>query len=74
MATEHTLDVRPLELIQRFGTIFEKLSQLGAEDSLLLVNDFEPLPLYGELGKQGFQYESRQVAEGEWHITIKRKP
>ncbi len=70
MGQEHQLDVRPLMLPQRFSTIFAKLDELGAGDSLLLVNDFEPLPLFSELERRGYTYESRQTGATEWHIKI----
>ncbi|HLB12712.1 MAG TPA: DUF2249 domain-containing protein [Dehalococcoidia bacterium] len=70
MGQEHQLDVRPLTLPQRFSAIFAKLDELGAGDSLLLFNDFEPLPLFSELERRGYTYESRQTGETEWHIKI----
>ncbi len=70
MSHQHQLDVRPLMLPQRFSAIFGKLDELAAGDSLLLINDFEPLPLFTELQRRGCTYESRQTGESEWHIKI----
>lgn len=73
MGQEHRLDVRSLIIPQRFSAIFGKLEELAEGDTLLLINDFEPLPLFGELQRRGCVYESRQVGQSEWHINIKRK-
>ncbi len=73
MAQEHQLDVRPLDFMARFSAIFGKLEELPPGDSLLLINDFEPVPLFGALDNRGYSYESQQVAETEWHIKISRR-
>lgn len=75
MGQELNLDVRPLDFSERFTAIFGKLGEMAADDRLLLVNDFEPVPLFGELESRGYAYESNQVAPTEWHILIsKRSP
>lgn len=66
-----TLDVRTIEG-EPFGTIMEALDALGEDETLLLVNGFEPEPLYAVLGNRGFDYEAERVAEGEWHVAIGR--
>lgn len=73
MAQEHMLDVRSVDITQRFSTIFGKLGELPAGDSLLLINDFEPVPLFGALDNRGFSYQSSQVSDVEWHIKITRR-
>lgn len=73
MAQEHTLDVRSVDITQRFPTIFGKLGELPAGDTLLLINDFEPVPLFGALDNRGYSYQSRQVSEAEWHIKISKR-
>ncbi|MDP2727943.1 MAG: DUF2249 domain-containing protein [Dehalococcoidia bacterium] len=70
MAQEYRLDVRSLLIPQRFPTIFGKLGELAEGDSLLLINDFEPAPLFSELKSRGYSYESHQIGQSEWHIKI----
>ncbi len=72
MGQEHRLDVRPLSIPERFKAIFGKLDEVPAGDSLLLINDFEPVPLFGELSQRGCTYESRQLGPSEWHIKISK--
>jgi len=73
MATEstRTLDAREVEG-EPFGAITAALDELGPEETLRLVNSFEPEPLYGVLERRGFDYETTQVDENEWHVDIKR--
>ncbi|AFK20930.1 DUF2249 domain-containing protein (plasmid) [Haloferax mediterranei ATCC 33500] len=65
----HTLDVRDLDG-EPFGEIMAAVDGLTADESFLLVNSFEPVPLYDVLEQRGFEYETSQVAADEWHITI----
>lgn len=69
---EVLLDVRPL--IERgeepFGTIMETVASLDGR-SLLLVAPFEPTPLEGVLGAQGFTYEAECVSETEWRVLFR---
>lgn len=64
-----TLDVREVEG-EPFGAISAALDDLDAAESLLLVNSFEPEPLYGVLEDRGFAYDTEQVAPDEWHVRI----
>lgn len=72
MGQEHKLDARGVAILERFHVITGKLGELAEGDSLLLINDFEPAPLYGELRSQGFTYDSRQVGPLAWHIEIRK--
>lgn len=53
-----------------FGEIMAALDELPADESLLLINSFEPEPLYDILRQRGFEYETANPASGEWHIEI----
>lgn len=66
-----TLDVRALDG-EPFGIIMKALDALGEDETLLLVNGFEPEPLYGVLRNRGFDYEAERIAEDEWHVAIGR--
>ena len=65
------LDVRDLEE-PPFARIDTALSELGSGERLLLVNDFEPEPLYEVLERRGFSYETSRVTDDEWHVEIER--
>lgn len=75
MSTE-TPDGRTRELDAReidgepFGAITDALDALPEDGRLVLVNSFEPEPLYAVLEQRGFAYETSQVAEDEWRVTI----
>lgn len=53
-----------------FDEIMNALNDLEADDTLLLINTFEPEPLYNVLEQRGFSYEASQVANDEWHVQI----
>lgn len=48
------------------------LEALSADESLLLVNSFEPKPLYGVLEERNFEYETAQPEPDVWHVEIER--
>ncbi len=56
-----------------FGAIMEAVGRLGPEDAFVLINSFEPLPLYGVLAGKGFEHSAEQVAPDHWRITFKRR-
>lgn len=64
-----TLDVRDIDG-EPFGDIMIALEGLDGEESLLLINSFEPEPLYTVLEERGFTYKTSQVDTDEWHIKI----
>jgi uncharacterized protein (DUF2249 family) len=69
--TDHdqVLDVRDVEG-EPFGDIMAALENLEPGETLLLINSFEPVPLYDVLSDRGFQHETMQVSEAEWHVEI----
>ena len=68
---DRTLDARDLDE-PPFDPIVAALDDLGADESLLLINGFEPVPLYDVLAERGFDHETDRVAEDEWHVRIAR--
>ncbi len=66
---ERRLDVRGLDE-PPFDPIMRELDDLPKDRTLLLINGFEPAPLYPVLADQGFVYETEQVGEDEWHVRI----
>lgn len=65
-----TLDVRDLDG-EPFGHIMAALDDLATDETLLLVNSFEPEPLYSVLEQRGFRYESTEAGPDEWHVEIR---
>lgn len=67
--SDEILDARDIDG-EPFGDIMAALDGLGADETLLLINSFEPVPLYNVLSDRGFEHETTQVADDEWHVEI----
>ncbi|MFB6184341.1 MAG: DUF2249 domain-containing protein [Haloarculaceae archaeon] len=65
-----TLDVRDVDG-EPFGDIMAALEDLSTSETLLLVNSFEPEPLYNVLQQRGFEYDAERVGPDEWHVEIR---
>jgi uncharacterized protein (DUF2249 family) len=63
------LDVRPIIASGEdpFKQIMVKAKNLKDDETLLIINTFEPVPLYSVLGKKGFGYKSINE-NGMWKI------
>lgn len=68
---DRRLDVREIEG-EPFGDIMAALDDLPDGESLLLINSFEPEPLYEVLEDRGFEHETANPAPGEWHVAVTR--
>lgn len=70
-ASDHSkvVDAREIDG-EPFDVIMTALDGLEPGNTLLLVNSFEPEPLYNVLTEQGFDYETTQVSDAEWHVEI----
>ena len=66
---ERTLDVREVDG-EPFGRIVGELETLSETETLVLINSFEPEPLYAVLDQRGFDHETEQVAEEKWRVEI----
>jgi uncharacterized protein (DUF2249 family) len=77
MSTELTgeeraeLDVRTVDG-EPFSEIVAALDDLGEDETLVLVNSFEPEPLYTVLEQRGFVYETTHPEDDEWRVSITR--
>lgn len=67
---ERTLDVREIDG-EPFGDIVAAPEDLPADGSLLLINSFEPQPLYAVLERRGFTCESATPEPDVWHVEIR---
>lgn len=63
------LDVRDIDG-EPFSDIIDALDALGTDETLVLVADFEPVPLYGVLDGRGFDHETEMVNEEEYRVAI----
>ncbi len=67
-----TLDVRPdiRSGAEPFGKIMAAVAALKPGQSLALINDFEPTPLYGVLENRGLSHRAERTADGGWRIVF----
>lgn len=74
MVAQRIVDVR--DDIRRgeepFDRIMRAVSNLTDDEELVIVNVFEPVPLYGVLAQQGFSHETVRTADGDWCVTFRR--
>ena len=55
-----------------FDMIMDAAASLGEDEILVVRAPFDPVPLQGVLGEQGFGYVSDQIAEDDWRTTFVR--
>ncbi|MGE0600514.1 MAG: DUF2249 domain-containing protein [Dehalococcoidia bacterium] len=69
---EVTLDVREDVRAGRepFRRIMDAVNALKTGQSLTIINDFEPTPLYLVLGERGFNHETGRTPDGAWRVTF----
>ena len=67
---DRQLDVREIDG-EPFTDIMAELDDLPEDESLLLVNSFEPVPLYGVIEGRGFIYETDNPEPDLWHVEIR---
>ena len=67
--TERTLDAREIDG-EPFDDIVTALAELPDGETLVLINSFEPVPLYGVIEQRGFAHETTKVDDDEWHVEI----
>ncbi|MUW13513.1 DUF2249 domain-containing protein [Halorubrum sp. CBA1125] len=77
MATERNetgrrLDIRGIDG-EPFGDIMAELEALPDDETLLLLNSFEPEPLYQVLEERDFQYETMSGGSDVWYLEIRHE-
>lgn len=72
MAAEIILDVRGLEPPEPMVKVLDALETMPPGDSLRMVHNREPFPLYGILQQDGYQYRTETCADGHFEIVIWR--
>jgi uncharacterized protein (DUF2249 family) len=53
-----------------FDRIMQAVGSLQPGQVLQLTAPFEPVPLYGVLGRSGFTHQTRKVSESEWIVIF----
>ncbi|MHB8146437.1 MAG: DUF2249 domain-containing protein [Vulcanimicrobiaceae bacterium] len=69
------LDVRPFHERgeEPFEAIMAVVRELKESEQFLLVNSFEPKPLYAVMQRQGFEHTTVDMGNGEWRVLFKRQ-
>jgi len=73
--TEHTIDVRTIPPRQKHPTIFNAWNELADGESLLILNDHDPLPLYYQFACEfAGQFQWAYEAQGPelWRVRISK--
>ncbi|MGH8996975.1 MAG: DUF2249 domain-containing protein [Acidimicrobiales bacterium] len=67
-----TVDARPIiaEGGEPFETIMDAVAGLTDHEELVVLAPFEPVPLEGVLGSQGFSYDAVDLGGGDWQVTF----
>lgn len=67
------LDLRTMPPAQRHATIFQRLDEMAAGDTLRIVNDHDPKPLWYQLEAERpghFRWDAAESGPGQWVIDI----
>ncbi len=56
-----------------FSRIMAALQGLRPDQELVVVNVFEPVPLYAALAGLGFAHETVRTADGDWRVRFYRQ-
>jgi uncharacterized protein (DUF2249 family) len=56
-----------------FSEIMDAASQVVDGEVLVVLAPFEPVPLEGVLGEQGFSYVADELDGGDWRVTFVRR-
>jgi len=70
-----TIDARPLIAAgdEPFDQIMATVAALDEHEDLIVQAPFEPVPLEGVFGTQGFFYEAVELGAGDWQVTFRRQ-
>ena len=70
----HVVDARPVLAAggEPFDEIMRAAAAVGDGEVLVVFAPFEPVPLEGVLGEQGFQHHAVPLDGGDWRVTFFR--
>lgn len=71
----HVVDARPILAAggEPFAQIMDAAGKVGEGEVLVVYAPFEPVPLEGVLGEQGFAHVADQLDNGDWRVTFTRR-
>lgn len=71
-STAHVVDARPTLAAggEPFAEIMEAAGRVADGEVLVVFAPFEPVPLEGVLGEQGFGHVADQLDGGDWRVTF----
>lgn len=71
-STARVVDARPTLAAggEPFAEIMDAAAQVGEGEVLVVYAPFEPVPLEGVLGEQGFTYVADQLESGDWRVIF----
>ncbi len=74
MAKERLLDVRATIRAggEPFDDIMQAVAELDADEDLVLLAPFEPVPLFGVLGAKGFTHATESLGGGDYRVRFTR--
>jgi len=74
-STARVVDARPTLAAggEPFAEIMDAAAQVGEGEVLVVYAPFEPVPLEGVLGEQGFGYIADLLEGGDWRVTFLRR-
>ena len=75
MSSSPVVDVRPIPPFQRHPHIFNTFHGLKSGESMLLVNDHDPKPLYYQFAAEmpgTFEWTYLEQGPVEWRVEIKK--
>lgn len=55
-----------------FDLIMATVAALGPSEELVVLAPFEPVPLEGVLGGQGFAFAALELGVNDWQVTFTR--
>ncbi len=69
-----TLDVRPILAggVDPFDEIMKTLKTMNDDQTLLIINTFEPIPILNILKKRGYEYETERPEAGVVHTYLRK--
>ena len=67
-----TLDVRPILKAggEPFPEIMKAISELGTGQSLRLLANFKPVPLFAVMQKKGYTHCEKEFDDGDWEVVF----
>ncbi len=75
ISTAHIVDARPTLAAggEPFEEIMAAAGKVEVGEVLVVYAPFDPVPLQGVLGEQGFSFVTDEIGDGDWRTTFVRQ-